>query len=62
MLRLASIAACAASSLLIMGASFALGYSCACAPREPKSQSPESTPGARRAAPKARRASPKAAS
>jgi len=32
MFRLVSLAACAASSLLAMGASFALGYGCARAP------------------------------
>jgi hypothetical protein len=51
-LAVASLAACAASSLVIMGAAFALGYSCACARREPRPQSSESTPGAPRAASK----------
>ena len=51
-LAVASLAACAASSLVIMGAAFALGYSCACARREPRPQSSKSTPGAPRAASK----------
>ena len=51
-LAVASLAACAASSLVIMGAAFALGYSCACARREPRPQSSESTPGAPGAASK----------
>jgi hypothetical protein len=51
-LALASLAACAASSLAIVGAAFALGYSCACARREPRPQSSQSTPGAARAASK----------
>ena len=51
-LAAASLAACAASSLVIMGAAFALGYRCACARREPRPQSSESTPGAPGAASK----------
>jgi hypothetical protein len=51
-LAVASLAACAASSLVIMGAAFALGYGCACARREPRPQSSENTPGAPRAASK----------
>jgi hypothetical protein len=50
MFRLVSLAACAASSLLAMGASFALGYGCACARREGKSPSADGTRSARRAA------------
>jgi hypothetical protein len=50
MFRLVSLAACAASSLLAMGASFALGYGCACARRELDSPGAEGTRSARRAA------------
>ena len=52
MLRMVSLAACAASSLLAMGASFVLGYGCACARREAKPPSPEGARGARRASPR----------
>jgi len=49
MLRLIMLAACAASSLLAMGASFALGYGCACARRELGSPGAEGTRSAGRA-------------
>ena len=47
-LAVASLSACAASSLVIVGAAFALGYRCACARREPRLRSSESMPGAPR--------------
>ena len=61
MFRLISLAACAASSLVSIGASFLLGYGCgACARREtepvPKAE------GERAAERAARRASPRTAS
>jgi hypothetical protein len=50
MFRLVSLAACAAASLLAMGASFALGYGCARTRRELGSLGSEGTRSARRAA------------
>ena len=50
MFRLVSLAACAAAFLLAIGASFALGYGCACARRELGSPGAEGTRSARRAA------------
>jgi hypothetical protein len=59
MFRLISLAACAASSLMGMGASFLLGYGCgACARREPAPKAE----GERAAERAERRASPRMAS
>jgi hypothetical protein len=49
MLRLLSLAACAASALLTIGGAFALGYGCASALWESKPPSPEARAGTRTA-------------